>query len=79
MLAIEIDGIYHSHIEKQIEDKIRQSKLESLGVRFIRFSESEVKYDMLNVIRSLEEKVIHLIKADPTITLPVNFNHNLLA
>jgi very-short-patch-repair endonuclease len=78
-LAIEIDGMSHDYEEAFIKDEIRQSRLESLGVRFIRFAESEVKHDILNVIRALEATVINIIKTDPTIKLPVNFNHSLLA
>ena len=36
MLAIEIDG--DSHIDNERIDKMRQEELESLGIRFLRFS-----------------------------------------
>jgi very-short-patch-repair endonuclease len=51
-LAIEIDG--SSHIGKELADKIRQEKLESLGIRFLRFDDLEVKRDIQSVIRKLE-------------------------
>ena len=51
MLAIEIDG--DSHDSKYDYDVSRQGKLEELGVRFIRFSDLDVKKDMNNVIRGL--------------------------
>ncbi len=41
MLAIEIDG--ESHIKKNEEDQIRQQRLESLGIHFLRFSDHDVK------------------------------------
>ncbi len=41
MLAIEIDG--ESHIKKIEEDQIRQQRLESLGIHFLRFSDHDVK------------------------------------
>ena len=41
MLAIEIDGCTHN--EKSEEDQRRQAKLESLGVRFLRFYDFDVK------------------------------------
>ena len=41
MLAIEIDGITHN--EKMDKDTIRQKKIESLGVSFLRFTDDEVK------------------------------------
>lgn len=78
MLAIEIDGLSHHHEAAFEKDEIRQKKLESLGVQFIRFSEAEVKKDMFNVLRTISTTVIELIKADRSIELPVGFNHNLL-
>jgi very-short-patch-repair endonuclease len=39
MLAIEIDGMSHNHEEVFDKDELRQEKLESLGITFIRFSE----------------------------------------
>ena len=42
MLAIEIDGYSHDSQEAQERDRERQARLESLGVRFLRFREDEV-------------------------------------
>src|SRR5258708_33246881 len=53
MLVIEIDGMSHNYEEAFLKDEIRQSKLESFGVQFLRFSETEIKHDMLNVIRTV--------------------------
>src|ERR1044071_4642594 len=69
MLAIEIDGISHNYEDALLKDEIRQSKLESLGVTFIRFTETEVKNDMLNVIRALEGKIIEIVKLNKDIKL----------
>ena len=52
MLAIEIDG--SSHDNKEEEDKIRQNKLESIGIRFLRIDDIEVKRNIDNVIREIE-------------------------
>ena len=52
-LAIEIDGSSHDSDESQINDKIRQEKLELLGVTFLRFHNLEVKRDMQNVVRAI--------------------------
>lgn len=73
MLAIEVDGMSHNHEEAFHKDEIRQQKLESLGVTFIRFSEAEVKYDMLNVMRGIEEVILRLIKKDRSMKLPKDF------
>jgi very-short-patch-repair endonuclease len=78
MLAIEIDGMSHNHEEAFLKDEIRQSKLESLGVKFIHFSEAEVKYDMQNVIRTIEGKIAEIVKVDKTIRLPKSFNFEWL-
>jgi very-short-patch-repair endonuclease len=74
MLAIEIDGMSHNHEEAFLKDELRQKKLEELGVRFVRFSESEVKYDMQNVIRTLEFTIIEIVKSDKSIKLPRGFD-----
>jgi very-short-patch-repair endonuclease len=73
MLAIEVDGMTHNFEEVAANDDIRQRRLESLGVRFIRFTEWEVKRDMINVIRSIETMILALIKADNSIKLPKGF------
>ena len=54
MLAIEIDGDSHDTEEAYVKDVKRQERLESLGVRFLRFDDLEVKKDMNNVIRTIE-------------------------
>lgn len=53
MLAIEIDGV--SHENRHEEDDIRQSRLESLGIRFLRFYDSDVKGNMQGVVTVIEE------------------------
>ena len=78
MLAIEIDGMSHYHEEAFLKDDIRQNKLESLGVKFIRFTEAETKYEMQNVIRFIEGKVIEILKSDKTIKLPKDFDLSVL-
>ena len=51
-LAIEIDG--ESHLYKYEYDARRQGKLEDLGIRFVRFSDEEVKQEMFSVLLALE-------------------------
>jgi len=53
MLAIEIDGV--SHNDKVEYDKLRQKKLENLGVKFIRFRDEDVKKNMQGCIDFLKE------------------------
>lgn len=56
-LVIEIDG--DSHIGKEDRDGYRQKKIESLGIRFLRFDDFDVKKNMngviLELMRTIEE------------------------
>lgn len=70
-LAIEIDGISHNDENAFIKDEIRQRRLEELGITVIRFTEAEVKYDMENVLRSIECIIIDVIKIKRLEKLPI--------
>ncbi len=48
MLAIEIDGSTHNC--KSEEDRKRQTKLEALGVRFLRFNDLDIKKNLDGVL-----------------------------
>ena len=48
MLAIEIDGI--THVGLEAEDRLRQEILESLGVKFLRFQDHDVRDDLAGVM-----------------------------
>ncbi|MFZ1082656.1 MAG: DUF559 domain-containing protein [Candidatus Kryptoniota bacterium] len=52
-LAIEIDGI--SHNGKEEYDEERQKRLESLGVHFLRFLDSDVKRNLDGVVAAIGE------------------------
>ncbi|MCF6268176.1 MAG: endonuclease domain-containing protein [Melioribacteraceae bacterium] len=52
-LAIEVDG--ESHYGNETNDKIRQKKIEKLGVSFLRFDDFEVRYDLENVLLQIEK------------------------
>ncbi len=52
-LAIEIDG--KSHDDKLEADILRQQKLESIGVSFLRFWDHDVKTDLGRVVATVEE------------------------
>ncbi len=60
MLAIEVDGNSHNFEEIEQNDLVRQSKLESLGVTFMRFKDIEVKQSINEVIRILQVKIEEL-------------------
>jgi very-short-patch-repair endonuclease len=51
-LVVEIDG--DSHRSKFRQDFERQRRLESAGFNFLRFQDREVKMDMPNVLRVIE-------------------------
>jgi very-short-patch-repair endonuclease len=60
-LAIEIDG--SSHLDRIQEDMKRQKELESLGIRFLRFQDIEVKQDLGGVIAAIRERILEERKA----------------
>ena len=53
MLAIEIDGDTHNY--KIDKDEFRQKKLEGLGVRFLRFTDEDVKKNNEGVAMAIED------------------------
>jgi very-short-patch-repair endonuclease len=62
-LIIEIDG--SSHKNRELQDRVRQDYLESLGYTVIRFTEGEVLFrlddvisDIVTTIKGLEEKKV---------------------
>ncbi len=57
MLAIEIDGLTHDFDGAEVKDAERQKEIEEYGVVFIRFADSEIKKDMQNVVRAIENIV----------------------
>ena len=59
MLAVEIDG--SSHNNKYDYDMERQSKLQDLGVKFIRFNDLDVKKNMAGVLIALEDKIREIV------------------
>ena len=53
-LIIEIDGQYHNHEETYNLDLAREAELEKYNLTILRFTEQEVKKDMVNVLRTIE-------------------------
>jgi very-short-patch-repair endonuclease len=60
MLAIEVDGSSHDNPQKFELDKQRQKRLEAFGVKFLRFTDNEVKDNLNGVIKILSRKVKEL-------------------
>lgn len=67
-LAIEIDGI--SHALKETYDEKRQQRLESLGVRFLRFDDLKVKFQMESVLSRIKEWINAYTKNSQTSPSP---------
>ena len=57
-LIIEIDG--YSHRFKVREDMIRDEKLKKLGYIVLRFEEQEVRHDIDNVVKDIENMIAML-------------------
>ena len=53
MLAIEIDGATHNFESAYLRDTERQDRLESLGVRVIRFIDEEVRQNLDGVLQGI--------------------------
>jgi Protein of unknown function (DUF559) len=53
-LPTEIDGSSHDGEEATVNDQIRQERLKSLGVRFLRFTDADVKRNMEMVMGSID-------------------------
>ena len=71
-LAIEVDGSIHFKVGQQEKDAIRQKRLESLGVKIIRFSDLDVKnnlnwalLEIKEAIENLKKPVSKLLKTHP--------------
>jgi len=57
-LVIEIDGHYHNYEEQYEADLIRDEELEKYDLIILRFTKQEVRKDMVNVLRAIEQHVL---------------------
>ncbi|WP_184542566.1 endonuclease domain-containing protein [Mucilaginibacter sp. FT3.2] len=57
-LVIEIDGHYHNHEEKVEADVSRDQELAKYKLTVIRFTEQEVRKDIINVLRTIEAYIV---------------------
>jgi len=53
-LVIEVDGGYHNDPVVWVKDQERQKILEDLGLNFLRFSENDVRNDIISVLQVIE-------------------------
>jgi very-short-patch-repair endonuclease len=63
-LVVEIDGAA-SHDCKMDQDKIRQREIEMLGVRFIRFTDADARYNLEGVLQTLKTEILRREYAPP--------------
>jgi len=56
-LVIEVDGAYHDIPEQYEYDKNRDSDLEDLGLKVIRFTNEEVMFNIENTLKSIEQVI----------------------
>ena len=54
-LAIEVDGGYHLAYETTRYDKIRQRHIESYGVKFLRFTDTDIFQNLPEVLKLISE------------------------
>ena len=59
-LVIELDGISHQYNEVMDLDERKQSYLESIGLKVIRFEDEDVIRDLPNVMRVIEYTALSL-------------------
>jgi very-short-patch-repair endonuclease len=57
-LVIELDGITHQLAEVIEKDKIKENRLNELGITVLRFSDNEVMNDIDNVVRAIENFIL---------------------
>ncbi len=65
-LVIEIDGGSHDHPDSYYKDVKRQQRLEEFDLFFLRFTEKEVRQQLLNVLRAIEIYIEEYEKHTPT-------------
>jgi very-short-patch-repair endonuclease len=64
-LVIKVDGISHWSEEQQKQDELRQYNLEELGLYFLRFDDSEVLYEIENVLATIYAQIEELEQKYP--------------
>jgi very-short-patch-repair endonuclease len=60
-LAIELDGEIHNTEQSQVYDKDKESMLKDLGIKVIRFTNTQIMHDLKNVIKEIEMHIESLI------------------
>ena len=59
MVAIELDGLTHHWEEVYEKDMKKEKRITELGIKVLRFNNSEVMNDIDNVLRVIEDYALH--------------------
>ena len=62
LLGIEVDGYSHEILEVYNKDRMKEKRMNELGITILRFSDFEVLKDMENVIRAIEFFILEFEK-----------------
>ena len=62
LLGIEVDGYSHEILEVYNKDRIKEKRMNELGITILHFSDFEVLKDMENVIRAIEFFILEFEK-----------------
>ena len=57
-LVIEVDGPIHDRIDRREHDQQRDGVMEDFGIMILRFSNDEIKYQLMAVLKKIEEVAI---------------------
>jgi very-short-patch-repair endonuclease len=63
--VIEVDGRYHFDDEKSFSDNLRDEELTKYDLTILRFTEHEVRKDMVNVLRAIEYYILDTQEGRP--------------
>ena len=64
-LAIELDGSVHESIDAKEYDEMRTKILADMGIVFMRFWNSEIENNLLNVLLKINQKILSLENKAP--------------
>ena len=67
LLGIEVDGYSHEIVEVYNKDRIKEKRMNELGITILRFSDFEVLKDMENVIRAIEFFILEFEKTNTSL------------
>ena len=59
MVAIELDGLTHHWKEVYEKDMKKEKRITELGIKVLRFNNSDVMNDINNVLRVIEDYALH--------------------